>query len=108
MHNHAEVIQAIQDRQEVLVTFSSKEDQGQVMSRRCAPMDYGPAKITKVQEDRYHFWDFESDSGTNHILSPALERIISVEVLDSTFDPGTFVTWQTNWHVPRDTWGQFS
>ena len=106
--NHTDVIKAIQDRHEVLVIFPSKDDQGQVLRRRCAPMDYGAGRISKAQEKRYHFWDFESDSGTNHNLSLTAEQISSVEVLDSTFDPATFVTWETNWHVPRDTWGQYS
>ena len=55
---------------------------------------------------RYHFWDFESDSGKPHTLSLRAVQIHSVEVLlDSGFEPETFVTWPTNWAVPRTTWG---
>lgn len=106
--NHSEIIQAIHDRHEVSVVFPSKEDQGAMLERRCAPMDYGPGRISRAQEDRYHFWDFESDSGVNHTLSLTADQIVSVEVLESVFDPATFVNWPTNWHIHRSTWGQHS
>ena len=106
--NHADIIQVIHDRNEVLVTFPSQEDEGQTLERRCAPMDYGLARITKPPDIRYHFWDFESDSDANHVVSLRADQILRVDILDSTFDPATpFVAWKTNWHIPRD-WGQFS
>jgi len=108
LSNHSEVIQAIHELHEVRVTFPSKSDEGAVLSRRCAPMDYGPGRISTPPEDRYHFWDFESDSGSNHVLSLRSDQIAHVEVLKSTFVPAAFVTWKTNWHVARTTWGAFN
>lgn len=105
--NHDEILGAIEDRAEVQVTFLSKDDGLAQISRRCAPMDYGPARSMTVPEDRYHFWDFESDSGKNHVLTLPDEQIISVEILPSSFDPAEFVSWPPNWHVARSSWGQF-
>ncbi len=106
--NHAEIIQSIHELLEVRVTFRSKDDEMSTLARRCAPMDYGPARSMRVPEDRYHFWDFESDSGKNHVLSLPDQQIVSVDVLGSTFDPSSFVTWEPNWHVARSSWGQHS
>ena len=106
--NHDSILQAIEDLNEVQVTFLSKEDGFAELTRRCAPMDYGPARTMKVPEDRYHFWDFESDSGWNHTLSLPDAQIVSVEILSTTFDPASFVSWDTNWHVARSSWGAFN
>jgi hypothetical protein len=105
--NHDDVIQAIHELHEVRVTWPSKDDGGAVQSRRCAPMDYGPGRRAHDQTPRYHFWDFESDSGTSHTLSLLASQITSVEVLDSTIDPSSFVTWDTKrspWFVTRTSW----
>ena len=105
LSNHQEIIDAIRDKREVAVTWPSKDDAGTLQTRRCAPMDFGPGRISAAGEDRYHFWDFESDSGPNHNLSLRSDQLSSVMVLDTHFDPATFVSWPTNWHIPRSTWG---
>ena len=51
-------------------------------------------------------WDYESDI-EQHILSLKPEQISGIEMLEGTFEPSEFVTWQTQWIVPRD-WGQYS
>ena len=51
-------------------------------------------------------WDYESDA-EQHTLSLKLEQISDIEMLEKTFEPSEFVTWQTDWIVPRD-WGQYS
>lgn len=106
--NHADVVQAINDLREVRVTFRSKEDGGAALTRRCAPIDYGPSRRAHDKTPRYHFWDFESDSPKPHVLSLLPSQIIGVELLDSTFDPESFVTWNTAsspWSVIRSSWG---
>jgi hypothetical protein len=108
LRNHDEIIQAITDLQEVRVAFRSKEDGGAILSRRCAPMDYGPSRNARNKTPRYHFWDFESDSGRTHTLSLLASQITSVEVLDSSFDPASFVSWKAPWFVVRTTWGNFN
>jgi hypothetical protein len=105
--NHDEIMSAIETLNEVQVTFPSKEDDGAILVRRCAPMDYGPGRSSNTDENRYHFWDLESDSGKNHPLSLTSAQILTVDVLDSTFDPGEFVTWTPDWHIPRTTWGEY-
>ena len=105
LSNHNDLIAAIHARQMVLVTWPSQEDGGLILQRACAPMDFGPSRRTKDGLDRYHFWDYDSDSGTPHPLSLLPEQISSVEVLNETFDPAGFVTWPTDWHVQRTSWG---
>jgi len=98
-------IQAISSKHRIRVTFYSKEDGG-IIIRKCAPMDYGPSRRTKDKSDRFHMWDYESDKGP-HTLSLKPEQIHNIEILDETFDPSEFVDWDTDWLVPRD-WGQYS
>jgi hypothetical protein len=101
-------IQAIRDKRKVRVTFYSKEDGG-LLTRKCAPMDYGPSRHAKQQNDRFHLWDYESDT-ERHSLQLNPEQISKLEVLDEIFDPSEFITWDTTenpWFIPRD-WGQYS
>lgn len=106
--NHQEILSAIEELREVRVTFRSKEDAGAVLVRRCAPMDYGPSTRVHDKSDRYHFWDFESDSARPHVLSLVASQIISVEVIESLFEPSSFVEWRTSWRIPRTTWGSYN
>lgn len=92
----------------VRVRFFSDEDQA-VLTRKCAPMDYGPTRKYHDGQDRYHLWDYESDE-VQHPLLILPESIESLEVLDQAFDPAGFVTWDVTkspWHVSRD-WGVLS
>lgn len=102
---HDDFITAIHERRKVRIVFYSKEDGGE-LTRTCAPLDYGPAKRYADQSDRYQLWDYDSDEGSHPLLlEPAALR--SLAVLDETFDPAEFVTWETGWAVPRD-WGDRS
>ena len=96
---------AIHSKNKVILTFHSKED-GHSLTRTCAPMDYGPSTRAHNKSDRFHFWDYDSDTA-KHTLSLLPEQVISIEVLPEKFDPAEFVTWQTNWIVKRD-WGTYS
>lgn len=103
---HAVFVDAIHGCREVRLEFLSKEDGGAKLNRRCAPMDYGPSRRASDQSDRYHLWDFDSDAPMgSHVLSLLPAQIVSVTLLDTTFDPASFVTWPTQWFVPRTTWG---
>jgi hypothetical protein len=107
MHpDHKLFTAAIENRQKVLLTFASKEDGGAYQVRTCAPMDYGPRARAHDQSDCYHFWDYDSAEGA-HTLSLLPDQVISIVVSDETFDPGEFVTWDPNWHHPRE-WGAYS
>lgn len=98
-------LEALDGLQKVALTFYSKDD-GQEIVRTCAPMDFGPTRIAKDGFDRYHFWDYDSDNGP-HSLMLMPDQVVSIIVLDDSFSPAEFVTWETNWHYPRD-WGQHS
>lgn len=68
-------------------------------------MDFGATR--NPQGIRYSFWNFD---GTNsqHTMSLEANRIIEVVVLEHEFDPATFVDWETDWNIPRDTWGEYN
>ena len=108
--DHETFISGIGDRRKVILTFTSKEDAGLHLSRTCAPMDYGPSRRTRNQSDRYHFWDYDSDSpGGRHTLSLLLEQVVLIDETDKDFDPAEFITWDPpyEWFYARD-WGEFS
>ena len=104
----AQFIQAIHDKRKVRLTFYSKEDGG-LLTRKCAPMDYGPSRRAKQKNDRFHFWDYDSDT-QKHTLSLNPEQISNLQVLDDTFEPAEFITWditKSPWFISRD-WGPYS
>ena len=98
-------ISAIRSKSKMRITFFSKED-GCNLVRLCAPMDFGPSRRATDKSNRFHMWDYESDK-KNHTLSLLPNQLVNIEVLPQQFDPGEFITWQTNWFVQRD-WGQYS
>jgi hypothetical protein len=69
-------------------------------------MDYGPSRRAKNKDDRYHLWDYESDT-QNHVLSLLPHQVVGMEDAEENFEPLEFVTWTCNWFVVRD-WGRFS
>jgi hypothetical protein len=97
---------AIANRTKVILTFFSKED-GDVLVRRCAPMDYGPSRRARDKSNRFHFWDYDSDEHV-HVLSLLPDQVVSIQATTEGFDPAEFVTWQPiAWFYPRD-WGAYS
>lgn len=107
MHKE-QFIQAIRDKRKIRITFYSKEDVN-FLTRKCAPMDYGPSRHAKLKNERFHLWDYESDTQT-HTLSLNPNQISSLEVLEETFDPSEFITWNTKkspWSLKRN-WGIYS
>jgi len=98
-------INAIKEKRKIRVTFFSKEDRTNI-TRICAPMDYGPSTRAKEKNDRYHMWDYDSDTA-KHTLSLPPEQIVKIELLQDVFNPSEFITWNTNWFISRD-WGVFS
>ncbi len=109
MHqDHEAFISSITGRRKVILTFVSKEDEGLELTRSCAPMDYGPGRVAKDQSERYHFWDYDSDSPSGrHTLSLLPVQVVSIIETTEPFDPAEFVAWETDWHYLRD-WGEFS
>lgn len=101
-------IGAIRAQNKVKLSFHSKED-GVILERICAPMDYGPSRRTFDKTERYHLWDYDSDQ-RKHVLSLLPKQVVAMEVLDDRFDPAEFVTWDVKkspWFVERD-WGDYS
>jgi hypothetical protein len=109
MHpDHEVFLDALHAKRKVQLTFYSAEDAGQLV-RLCAPMDFGPSRRAKDGLDRYHFWDYSSDTKP-HALSLLPNRILRIEALDESFDPAEFVTWdlaRSPWFTPRD-WRAYS
>ncbi|HQV70351.1 MAG: hypothetical protein WAT92_02595 [Saprospiraceae bacterium] len=101
-------INAIKRKNKVVLTFFSKED-GHLLKRKCAPMDFGPSRRAKDKADRFHLWDYDSDTKV-HVLSLSQNQITNIEVIDEKFDPAEFITWDTKkspWFITRE-WGNFS
>lgn len=98
-------IKSIHSKNKIKITFYSKED-GCNLVRTCAPMDYGPSRRAKLKNNRFHLWDYESDT-QKHTLSLNPDQISRLEVLEETFNPSEFITWDTKqspWFVKRN-WG---
>jgi hypothetical protein len=101
-------ISAIRSKNKIRLAFFSKQD-GREISRTCAPMDFGPSRKAANKVDRFHFWDYDSDTGS-HTLSLQPQQISKMEIMLEQFEPATFVTWSTKsspWFVERD-WGPFT
>lgn len=107
MHEHHDVfIAGLADLRRVSLTFFSRED-GTQLARSCAPMDFGPSRRAKDKSDRYHLWDYDSDT-RSHVLGLQPFQIVSIEATNLTFEPAEFVTWSPiEWFYPRD-WGAYS
>lgn len=106
--DHQAFLEALQAKRRVTLGFYSKED-ASVLTRSCAPMDFGPSRRAKNKDDRYHFWDYDSDTG-RHTLSLVPDQVQSIQASDEEFSPAEFVTWsvaQSPWFVQRD-WGEYS
>jgi hypothetical protein len=101
-------IQAISSKKKVRISYFPKEDM-RLIVRKCAPMDYGPSRRAQLKNDRFHLWDYDSDTQV-HTMSLNPEQISKLEILNESFDPAEFITWDTSkakWFIPRD-WGRYS
>ena len=104
-------IQAIHDRKKLNITFFSQEDNA-IITRKCAPFDYGTGTNIKDHEKRFWVWDYESDKSP-HVLPLQSKNIKSMVTLDETFHPKDIVDneWYNNpgfqWKIGRD-WGEYS
>lgn len=106
--DHDIFITALEARETVILTFTSKEDGGAELTRTCAPLDYGPRSRARDKSDCYHLWDYDSDSPDGpHPLSLAPLQVLAIDPTGVSFEPGEFITWDTSWHHPRD-WGAYS
>ncbi|MEX3012159.1 hypothetical protein AB3538_00690 [Acinetobacter baumannii] len=54
-------------------------------------MDFGPSRRAHNKDDRFHLWDYESDSRV-HTLSLLPNQISNIEVIDEEFCPSEFIT----------------
>ena len=74
----ARFVTVIHEKRKIRLTFYSKED-ADVVVRTCAPMDYGPSRRARQKDDRYHLWNYESDTG-QHPLNLPSDLMHAVEV----------------------------
>ena len=95
-------VQAINNKKIVKVRFDSNEKG--IIIRNCIPFDFGPSRRYRDGKDRYHFYDLDSPSG-NHNLSILPSQILSIDIMEESFDPAQYVTWSpVKWFLARD-WG---
>lgn len=103
--DHTTFIDAIHAKRRLSVRFFSDQD-GERVTRKCAPFDHASSRSAHDPVLRYHFHDFTSPDGP-HTLSLRREKILSMTALVETFEPAEIVRWSTRehrWTVPRD-WG---
>lgn len=102
------ITSAILKKNKVIIRFNSKDDSSTIQ-RTCAPLDIGPSRRSKEQNDRFHFWDYDSDK-RQHVLSINPEQLVDIEISEEIFDPHSIVNWDTQkspWFIKRD-WGKIS
>ncbi len=100
--NHCEFIGAITDKKMIHVRFHSERDQ-ETVDQVCAPLDYGPETENPVVSNRYWIWDTWDDDTASRPIGLLKSQILSVNVLEQTFNPASFGTVFRDWSVPR-TW----
>ena len=112
MHrDHNIFIRAIKERRKIRLVYFREEDNSSSQDKLIVPMDYHLGHRATDKSDYYYFWDFEeeeADNGAPLILEP--DKIVSMNMVEETFDPSEFVTWGTRelpWFVKRD-WEEFS
>ena len=86
--NHAQFLEALNEKRKVRVKFYSKPDSG-VIDRVCAPMDYGLGGEPNDGLNRYWLWDYASDTGS-YTLGLMPQQIVELHVLGEVFDPAQF------------------
>jgi hypothetical protein len=101
---HENFLQAIHNKQLVSITFNSHEKG--IITRTCVPYDYGPSNKYQDKSNRYHFHDLNSPDGS-HPLSILPKDLKQLQILDTYFNPSTYVKWTPKWHFQRD-WGEYS
>jgi hypothetical protein len=100
--NHAQFIEAIQEKRKVRVRFYSRADD-EVLDRVFAAMDYGPGAAFQDGLHRYWLWDYASTTNS-HILGFLPQEIIDLHLLGEAFDPAEFGAAPPQWCIPRQ-WG---
>jgi len=96
--NHAQFLQAVQERKKVWITFYSKADSG-VLAQACAPLDYGPGSGVQDGLNRYWLWDYASPDGS-HTLGLLPQQIVDLNMMGEVFDPTALSTESTSSPMP--------
>lgn len=104
-------IEAIKNKKLIKIRFDSQEKGA--IDRACVPFDFGPSRRNlSSNPNRYHMYDLDSPEG-EHNLSILPEQLISLKILEESFDPSKYITWPwppeyvPHWFVSRD-WGIYS
>ena len=109
MHaEHQVFLDAIAGKQRLTVKFSRAKE-GRVVTRVCAPLDYGPLRGGLDAEPRYQLWDLEGRRKPLNIQLTEAE-LLSIAPTGETFDPAEIITWSFKagaWAIARD-WAEFS
>lgn len=110
--DHDTFIEAIHSKKMVSVTYYAKK-YGKNRTRLCAPLDFGPSRrqgrIIDGGEIKYHFYDYESESGA-HPVPIETKFIINMKITNDEFSPADFINWsliENPWFVDRN-WGEYS
>lgn len=101
MLDHALFIKSLHEKRILTIVYDSK-DKG-VITRKCAPLDYGPSqrKGKVFPGDKYHVYDLNSPDGA-HPIAMSPDRIVSMAATNDFFNPSSFITWEVHWIIPRN------
>ena len=90
MSAHDVFVKAIHYKKKVLFTFFSDGD-GCVITRKCAPYDYGVMKKRKDGIPRYCLWDYQGKKGPHPLFENGTD-VRGIIATDESLDPSEFVT----------------
>ncbi len=106
MIRHEDFVECMLSKTCVRLEFYSKKDNGALVERVCAPLDFGPDLRANDQQSKYYFFDLDA----GHPFKKPPEEILSLTPLDRSFEPASFVRWDLAlhpWMLSRD-WGSYS
>jgi hypothetical protein len=104
MNNKENMLNAIYAKKIVELNFIPRET-WVITTRKCIPFDIWPRrrKWKSNWSERFHFYDLNSPDW-KHTLSILPEQVISIKILNESFNPWDYITWETEWFVRRDWW----
>ena len=109
MQNKENFLRSIDEKLKIKITFNSAE-KGKI-TRTCIPFDFGSSQKDDAidRTEKYHVLDLDTPEPKPHNLSVTEDKMLKVEVLQESFDPVEYVTWNPpyKWIYSRN-WGNKS
>ena len=97
--------QAIQTTKCIKISFDFKEKG--IINATAIPFDMGASSRYKDEKIRYYFYILDAENKKPNVaILP--EQLLELEILEQSFDPAEYITWEKiSWITKRD-WGKYS